>query len=104
MNGENVGSVVVNTDGGMVVAASFNCNRLAVSDRRAILSHEKQIAEHQFKLDAYRRNPYNNDNKGFLKNAQSEEIKRRIIDGRIRHLQKEIKNSQQEIEDIFNGG
>jgi hypothetical protein len=50
---------------------------------------EKQIAEHEQKLANYKSNPDAYDNKGILKNA-SPERRESIINGRIRHLEREI--------------
>lgn len=40
------------------------------------------------------------DNKGFLKNAPTEEVRQRIIDGRTRHLRKEIQTFHDNIAKI----
>ncbi|SFB64953.1 hypothetical protein SAMN05216266_1515 [Amycolatopsis marina] len=77
---------------------------LTVSEQRAVRSLEKQVSEHQDKLAAYRANPDAFDNKGILKNAPTPEIRQRIIDGRIRHLEAEIKTFQRQIDDIQGGG
>jgi hypothetical protein len=50
---------------------------------------EKQIAEHEEKLANYKSNPDAYDNKGILKNA-SPERRQSIINGRIKHLEREI--------------
>jgi len=50
---------------------------------------QKQIAEHEQKLEDYKANPDAYDNKGILKNA-SPERRQSIINGRVRHLQREI--------------
>lgn len=52
---------------------------------------ETRIAEHIKKLEDYKANPDAFDNKGFLKNAPTDEIRERIINGRIKHLEDEIK-------------
>jgi hypothetical protein len=57
---------------------------------RARKSLEKQIAAHEEKLKNYKANPDAYDNKGFLKNAPSDEIRQDIIDGRVKHLEHEI--------------
>ena len=77
---------------------------LTVSEQRALRSLEKQVAEHQAKLDAYRADPDAYDNKGILQNAPTPEIRQRIIDGRIRHLETEISTFQKQINDIREGG
>jgi RHS repeat-associated protein len=52
---------------------------------------KKRIAEHQQKLESYKNNPEASDNKGLLKNAPSKEVRDRIVNGRIRKLEKEIR-------------
>jgi hypothetical protein len=70
---------------------------------RSIRSLEERLAEHRAKLDAYRRNPDSFDNKDFLKNAPSEEVRKRIIDGRIKHLEQEIENFSEQIRKLRGG-
>ncbi|WP_162830297.1 hypothetical protein [Amycolatopsis palatopharyngis] len=77
---------------------------LTVSEQRAVRSLEKQVSEHQDKLAAYRDNPDAFDNKSILKNAPTLEIRQRIINDRIRHLEAEIKIFQRQIDDIQGGG
>lgn len=76
---------------------------LSPSDRRSVESYEKLITEHKDKLDAYRADPDKFDHKGILKNAPNDEVRQRIIDGRIRHLEKEIQAFENNIEKIFRG-
>jgi len=66
--------------------------------RRSIKSLEQQVVEHKQKLDEYIKDPEAFDNKGFLKNAPSPEIRQKIIDGRVKHLQGEIDNFLKQIE------
>ena len=73
------------------------------SQQKSIGSYRKRIAEHQAKLDAYRRNPAGFDNKGLLKNAPNDAVRQRIIDGRIKHLEKEIGTFQENIRKIEGG-
>jgi len=77
---------------------------LSASAQRSVRSLEQRLFEHREKLDAFRRNPDLFDNKGFLKNAPSSEVRQRIIDGRIRHLENEISNFEQQIRDLLSGG
>jgi len=70
--------------------------------RKQIRSLEKQLAQHQKKLNDYMRNPNAFDNKGFLKNAQNQQTKDNIIGGRAKHLQNEINSFQRQI-DILQG-
>ena len=60
---------------------------------------QRTLAEHMKKLDDYKRNPDAVDNKGFLKNAPTQEIRDRIIKGRIKHLEAEIKAIQKAIDE-----
>jgi hypothetical protein len=53
---------------------------------------ERQLAEHERKLAEYKANPEAHDNKGFLKNAPSEEARNKIIKSRIRNLEGQIDN------------
>jgi hypothetical protein len=76
---------------------------LSPSEQRAVRSLEKNVGEHQQKLEAYRADPDSFDNKGILTNAPTPEIRQRIIDGRIRHLESEIRTFQNQIEDIQGG-
>ena len=62
------------------------------------------MANHQQKLEAYKANPDAFDNKGFLKNAPTPQIRQNIIDARIRHLEGEIKNFQNQIDAAKQGG
>jgi len=54
-------------------------------------------------LEAYNNDPDAFDNKGYLKGAPSNEVRQRIIDGRIRHLENEIKTFNKNINEIRNG-
>lgn len=67
------------------------------SAARGIRSLTKNIEEHTQKLEDYKSNPDAFDNKGFLKNA-SPEIREKIIDGRIRHLEREIKEFKSQLQ------
>jgi hypothetical protein len=69
-----------------------------------VRSIHRRIAEHQQKLADYIRNPDAFDNQGLLRNAPTPEIRQRIIDGRIRHLQNEIDAFQRQIDRILGGG
>lgn len=70
---------------------------------KGIRSLEKQIAEHKEKLAEYIKNPDAFDNKGFLKNAPSKEVRQKIIQTRIKHLESEIKNFEKQIEKLIGG-
>jgi RHS repeat-associated protein len=75
---------------------------LSSSDARTVRSLERRIGEHQQKLDAYRNNPDAFDNNGLLKNAP-DWLRQRIIQGRIRHLENEIRTFEQQIIRITGG-
>ena len=72
--------------------------------QKSIDSLQKQIDSHKEKLRRFKENPDAFDNKEFLKNAPSEEIRQKIIEGRIKHLETEISNFQKAINEILNGG
>ncbi len=55
------------------------------------------------KLQEYRANPDAYDNQGLLKGANPE-VRERIINGRIRHLQGEIDNFRGQIRNLQNPG
>lgn len=76
---------------------------LSFSDKRSIKSLEEQIRLHEDKLEAYKKNPDSFDNKGYLQNAPSEQVRKKIIDSRIRHLEQEIKTFHKNIDEIKNG-
>jgi predicted RNase H-like nuclease (RuvC/YqgF family) len=67
---------------------------------KSIHSLEQRIAEHERKLADYIANPDAFDNKGFLRNAPSEEVRQSIIQGRINHLQHKINNWRQRINEL----
>ena len=53
-------------------------------------SYEKLVSEHRNKLNDYKSNPYKYDNKGVLRNAPSNAIRQKIINGRIKQLESQI--------------
>ena len=65
---------------------------------------ERQIEEHRSKLDAYRSNPDAFDPKVMRANAPSQEIRERIIEGRMRHLETEIRAFESQIRRIRKKG
>ena len=85
-------------------AALASGANLTAQQQRAIQSLEQRIAEHQQKLADYIKNPEAFDNLGFLKNAPTPEIRQNIIDGRILHLEGEIRAFQGAINKILGGG
>jgi hypothetical protein len=68
---------------------------------KGIASLQKQIEKHRQKLEEYMKNPDAYDNKGFLKNI-SETIREKIIQTRIKGLQKEIQKFENEIQKLIN--
>jgi hypothetical protein len=70
---------------------------LSKEQQKSVTSLLDRINEHQAKLDAYRQDPYGNDEKGLLKDS-SPEMRERIINGRITKLEKEIKTFKDNIE------
>ena len=74
------------------------------SVQKGIESLQKQINAHKEKLKRYKENPDAFDNKEMLKDAPSEEIRQKIIEGRIKHLETEISNFQKSINDLLGGG
>lgn len=97
---QGVGAV---TTGSLSLAHFFASSRSESAAPRAdsestIRRLERRIAEHKERLEAYRENPDAHDNKGFLKNAPTPEIRRRIIERRIQLLEGEIARFYQEIE------
>jgi hypothetical protein len=70
---------------------------------KSIRSLEKRIAGHEAKLAEFIKNPDAFDNKGFLKNAPTNEARQRIIDGRVKHLKGEIEAFKNKIEQLIGG-
>ncbi|MCO6488672.1 MAG: hypothetical protein J5I98_09660 [Phaeodactylibacter sp.] len=65
-------------------------SRLSKNDYKAAKSNYKRLVEHVDKLDKYKQNPLKYDNQGFLKNAPNEQVRQKIIQSRIAHLEQEI--------------
>jgi RHS repeat-associated protein len=65
--------------------------------QKAIKSLEKQIAEHEKKLKDYQENPDASDNQGLLRDAQSPEIRGKIIQGRCNKLGTEIEGFRKQL-------
>ncbi len=81
-----------------------NLDQLSKQAQKSVRSFEKLIVEHREKLEAFKRNPGAFDNKGFLRDAPSLEVRQRIINGRIRHLEDEIRNFEQQIQKLIRRG
>ncbi len=73
------------------------------SVQKAVQSLQERIAEHKQKLADYINNPDAFDNKGFLRNAPTQEIRQNIIDGRIRHLETELKAFEDGVKKLLGG-
>ena len=67
---------------------------------RSITSLEARIAELQAKLDAYRADPWAYDNQGLLARAPNDQVRDRIINGRINHLENEIRGFQNQVDSL----
>ncbi|MFR9675390.1 hypothetical protein [Streptomyces sp. TR02-1] len=67
---------------------------------KSIGSYRQLIDEHEAKLRDYLANPDAYDNKGYLKNAPHEEVRQRIVEGRAKHLRKEIQTFHENIAKI----
>ena len=61
------------------------------------------MEDHTTKLNAYKVDPDAYDNQGLLARTPSPEIRQRIIDGRVRHLQTEISGFQDQIDKLLGG-
>lgn len=77
---------------------------LSAPQQRAVNSLQRQLQYHQNKLEAYRANPEAYDNLGLLERAPTAEIRQQIIDGRIRHLETEIRTFRTQIDELLGGG
>lgn len=76
--------------------------RLSKNEYKAAKSNYKRMVEHVDKLEKYRQNPMKYDNLGLLKNASSEQVKQKIMESRIAHLEKEIQTFYNNIIKIIN--
>lgn len=95
-------NVLVNEDNTAPKIAEKN-NLQKQSDEQLIKSkesYERLIEEHEQKLEEYINDPLAHDNKGILKNAPNDEIRNKIIQGRVQALEKQIKKQQGELQKI----
>jgi RHS repeat-associated protein len=76
---------------------------LTGSQQKSLTSLQQRLNEHVQKLESYRANPDLYDNRGLLANAATPEIRQSIINGRIKHLETEIKGFQQQINALRDG-
>jgi hypothetical protein len=72
----------------------------STSPVKSIDSLRRNILEHRQKIQDYLANPDAFDNQGFLKNAPTPEIRQNIIQGRVRHLETEIRAFEKGIVDL----
>lgn len=77
-------------------------SRLSKNEYKAAKSNYKRMAEHIDKLEKYKQNPLKHDNLGLLKSAPSEQVRQKIIQSRIAHLEKEIQAFYNNIVKIIN--
>jgi len=75
---------------------------LSTSQKRAINGLQDQILKHKKKLADFKADPDKFDNKGFLKDA-SQEIREKIINSRVKSLEKQIKTFEKDIDAIKDG-
>ena len=61
----------------------------------------KQIWKHEEKLRQYKQDPFGSDNLGFLAKAMSEARRQKIMDGRIRRLEDQIKNFKKQYQECL---
>jgi RHS repeat-associated protein len=66
---------------------------------RGTPKQRRALVEHLDKLEKYKANPDAFDNKGFLKNAPSQQVREKIVRGRIKHLEDEIRAIRKAIDE-----
>ncbi|MEO6086702.1 MAG: hypothetical protein ABIQ18_26670 [Umezawaea sp.] len=79
-----------------MATSAGSSSEVSSSDSKSINSFRRLIEEHQQKLEAYRKDPDAFDNPGILR-GKSQEIRERIINGRIRHLETKIRGFQEQL-------
>jgi len=77
-------------------------SQLSKNDYKAAKSNYRRMLEHLEKLKNYKKDPFKFDNQGLLKNAPSEQIRQKIIDARVGHLEQEIQTFYNNILKIIN--
>ena len=65
-------------------------SRLPRNDYNAAKSNYQRMLEHIEKLEKYKKDPLKFDNQGFLRNAPNNQVRQKIIESRIAHLEQEI--------------
>ncbi len=98
------GAFVVAAETGAGAAESGVACTLSAAEQRSVASLQRQVAAHTEKLEAYRANPDAFDNLCYLERAPSPEIRQRIPDGRINHLETEIRGLQDQIDKLLGDG
>lgn len=85
---------------GRLDAAGKGGKLTSTNPEKSIDSLRKNIQEHRQKIDDYLKNPDAFDNEGLLRNVPTPEIRQKIIDGRVKHLEKEIQTFEKNIKDL----
>ena len=67
---------------------------------RSEASYEQLIAEHEQKLADFKADPMAHDNEGRLRNAPSDEIRQKIIEGRAKALEGQLAKQRGELAKI----
>ncbi|WP_213453181.1 hypothetical protein [Rhizomonospora bruguierae] len=86
--------------GSTAVLVHNSGGELTPEQLKSIRSLEARVAEHQAKLEAYKADPWAYDNQGLLERAPNDEVRQRIINGRINHLEKEIGGFQKQVDNL----
>lgn len=74
--------------------------QISTNPGKSIDALRRNILEHRQKLQDYLANPDAFDNQGFLRNAPTSEIRQKIIQGRVHHLETEIRAFEKGILDL----
>ncbi len=82
------------------VAMTMRGRQTSSNPSESIKSLKARLEEHRQKLADYKANPDAFDNQGILRNAPSPEVRQRIINGRIKHLEDEIRAFEKAIRDL----
>ncbi|MFY0564694.1 hypothetical protein ACN28E_12635 [Archangium lansingense] len=82
------------------VAMMMRGRQTSSNPSESIKSLKARLAEHRQKLADYKANPDAFDNQGILRNAPAPEVRQRIINGRIKHLEDEIRAFEKAIRDL----
>ena len=76
-------------------------SRLSKSEYRSAKSNYQRMLEHMEKLEKYKKDPLKFDNQGLLRNAPNEQVRQKIIESRIAHLEREIQTFYNNITKII---